>query len=331
MNARSIGISVCMVTIALTTAAAAQEPEDPQRTIWRTTYAEDPAAFAQRLREDCARAPHDVDLIRAAADFLCNEVADAEHGSWFADALLERAPDDPSSYPPAFFVYMHLGNQERLEEVADAAVVRFPTEPMILFNHGLAHQRSMHSTVALASLKKASELDPENVLYHFAVADVHEQMRDFEAAEPRYRRCLELEPMHPGAQAGLAQVLGFLGRDEEAERVFRRAMAREVREAGYPYALFLIQRGRHEEALPFLRMCVEVYPNHRMGWNNLARCLKKLGKDRQATRALERFRELQRQQDLEERERLENILRAREHARTQRDEVEGEGGAPPKH
>jgi predicted CXXCH cytochrome family protein len=93
-----------------------------------------------------------------------------------------------------------------------------------------------------------------------------------EEAERQYRRALQLDAQHFAAQANLARLLAGKGRLDEAEALLREAHAARPREAGLSFnlGLLLVERGRRDEAVELLRAALEADPRLAPAAYNLA-------------------------------------------------------------
>ena len=77
-----------------------------------------------------------------------------------------------------------------------------------LFRDGLTHFRSNSLTLAKTSFMAATERDPKHADSWFYLGEIGRVTRRSNAARAAYARCLDLDPGHSGARAGLAQVNG---------------------------------------------------------------------------------------------------------------------------
>jgi TolB-like protein len=83
------------------------------------------------------------------------------------------------------------------------------------------------NTLAEAELaaERAIELDPDNASATVALANVHRDRWEWDAAEASYLRALKLDPDNVEAYQQYAEFLGYVGRLDEANEVARRALA----------------------------------------------------------------------------------------------------------
>jgi len=99
---------------------------------------------------------------------------------------------------------------------------------MLAFLLSLAWSRDM--TGSDAALDRALELAREAVRLEYASSDcaivlawVHLNRRTFDLAEQCYRRALELNPNNPFTLSGMGDLLGYVGRPDEAIEWYRQA------------------------------------------------------------------------------------------------------------
>lgn len=81
--------------------------------------------------------------------------------------------------------------------------------------------------------QRLKELEPAE--YHFALAQLAEQRKEFATAEQQFRRAMDLAPQQVGRAVDLAKFLARRGRHEESDALFRKA---ESLAPGKPRLLF---------------------------------------------------------------------------------------------
>lgn len=175
------------------------------------------------------------------------------------------------------------------------AMARPPTgnvEAYKLYLHGLQQLRQhTRPTYELARrmFQRAAELDPDfaRALAGIAECDCNLYMHcgvpvSFEAILATTTRAVALEPALAGAHAVRGFALLASGRDEEAERAFRRAIEVEPGHPGahYAYARACVQLGRTEDAVGLLRRAADLAPGDVGYLNTLAALYRSL--DRRA-------------------------------------------------
>ena len=115
-----------------------------------------------------------------------------------------------------------------------------------------------------------------------------------EQAKDAYRRALDLDPAHPGANLNLGRLLHEAGDAATAERHYRRALEGRP---GDPVALFdlgvaLEDRGRQEDALAAYLRALEAEPGFADAHHNAARLCERLGRRAEAVRHLSALKRL---------------------------------------
>lgn len=103
---------------------------------------------------------------------------------------------------------------------------------------------------AIELLELAIQVDPTYLRANQILGIVYHKKRDFGRAEFHFRRCLEIDPADYWSQLYLANLLGVLGQNTEAERLYRAATSAhpEILNGIEIFANFLESTGREEEA-----------------------------------------------------------------------------------
>ena len=126
---------------------------------------------------------------------------------------------------------------------------------------------------ARASARSALALDPNLADAHLAQGVV---LRDFDfnfaAAEAELRRALELAPQNPDATGNLANLMSYLGRQDEGVALTQQALALEpLRTQSYfNLAVYLTGLGRYDEAEAALRKAIALQPQSAQNYTYLA-------------------------------------------------------------
>ncbi|MGD8450449.1 MAG: sulfatase-like hydrolase/transferase [Phycisphaerae bacterium] len=115
---------------------------------------------------------------------------------------------------------------------------------------------------ALACYQRAADLPGEYGPALSRLGALYARRREFAQAEPFLRRRLALEPHSPGALVNLANVLGPLGRREEAVRLARQALTEDPRFTAAHRFLWQVLVATHKngEAIEALRAAVTALP-----------------------------------------------------------------------
>lgn len=128
-------------------------------------------------------------------------------------------------------------------------------------------------------------------LYH---AGVLARLHRYEESAAEYREALRRQPADVGALLGLTRALVSLGRLDDAAPLVRRLEADhgDVSEALLECGRFAARQNRPEDAEPLLRRAARLAPNDHDVQLELAQVLRKLGKDDEAKRHLDRSQQI---------------------------------------
>ncbi len=129
--------------------------------------------------------------------------------------------------------------------------------------------------------------------YHFS-AQICASTNQANEAELLWRRCLEIQPDHVGAQLGIADLMIAAGRDEEAI-----ALLESTRQRQGDTVELLIKLGESNENLgelenaqKYLGLCTEKFPTVNQAWLALGRVQNQLGQFMNAESSIRRAKEL---------------------------------------
>ena len=117
---------------------------------------------------------------------------------------------------------------------------------------------------AVASFRKASELEPEeSALLAFLGLSLYELDR-IDEAQVAINQALELDPQHAFVWSSLGDSLGKLERFEESEKAYKKAIAIDpnLTSAWRSLALFLYNQGRYDEAESSYTKAISLTPNN---------------------------------------------------------------------
>lgn len=148
---------------------------------------------------------------------------------------------------------------------------------------GLATWRSGHPGTAVAPLRKAASIDPDDAEVHSILGRVYHQLDLLPEAEQALRRTVELRPNAAGDLTDWGQVLGKLNRFAEAEQAFTRALAQrpEIRKARFLLGSALMLQDRHTDAVPHFEQLVQSQPSDVQSRKRLLDCFEQTGRFRE--------------------------------------------------
>ena len=156
-----------------------------------------------------------------------------------------------------------LGKFELAEEVLQKLAARFPQSTLVWFNLGNVQRDQHRITEALASYRRAIELDPNEVEARNSLACVLHKSMQFEEAEREYRTCLDVAPDFLIARCNLASVVMDLGRFDEGEMLCRDVISRapDLALAHSFLGVALSHQGRLRAALASYEIAAQLAPD----------------------------------------------------------------------
>ncbi|MEO0140579.1 MAG: tetratricopeptide repeat protein [candidate division WOR-3 bacterium] len=113
--------------------------------------------------------------------------------------------------------------------------------------------------------------------------------KDIEQASVYYHKALELDPNNNDARFGLAKVYEQAGRKAEADSIYRDALANDPENPAInrAYGLFLVDRGDHRSAIPYLEKAYETVKDNEELHARLLESYMKVGGKENLKKALE--------------------------------------------
>ena len=131
---------------------------------------------------------------------------------------------------------------------------------------------------------------PPSAAVHIARAEVHKEMRRFDAAAEQWAAALALQPADADLEAELAGALYQSRQFDKAEPRLRALLQKFPREAEWPFMLgdILLSRQQAEEAAPLLAKAVKLDPDLLPAHHALGRAYAQAGRDADAIPHLEK-------------------------------------------
>jgi tetratricopeptide (TPR) repeat protein len=128
---------------------------------------------------------------------------------------------------------------------------------------GLYWETKADQELAVATLTRAGEIDPDSPRMHVLTGDVFRQKRRWSEAEAEYRKALAIDPASHAARLSLAIVLFTELKTDEALEITKSLLteAPEDPEANLLAGEILVQGHKFEEAEPYLSRCQHLDPD----------------------------------------------------------------------
>jgi tetratricopeptide (TPR) repeat protein len=176
-----------------------------------------------------------------------------------------------------------LGDYAGAAAIAEELLKRYPKDPEVLFEVSRLYAgRSYNAMLRLV------ETEPDSAWNHYANAEVHASLNQYDLALREYRAALEREPNLPGIHYRIGRTLLEISRDpqnvKEALREFERelAVAPENADAEYEIGEIARSRGEFEEARAHFSKAVQYQLHFAEAQIGLARTLLSLDQPREA-------------------------------------------------
>jgi tetratricopeptide (TPR) repeat protein len=155
------------------------------------------------------------------------------------------------------------------------------------FKLGAAFYWAGYADEAIPYLDEVVRRDPENWKALFALAQIHGDAERWKPALENYQRVLAIRPDHGGALLGAGEAYAKLNDPQAAEKLLRRAMASDAKnaDAANQLGLLLAKQDRAAEAKQWFERAISIDPAHTGAINNLAVLFTQLGQTNDAIAA----------------------------------------------
>ena len=152
------------------------------------------------------------------------------------------------------------------EEIPDEPEPLTPAEEA--FQRALQHQQNNELDEAIADYTEAIQLEPENVEYLSARAELHGEMRNHDKAAEDAAKILEADPTNLRARLVRAKIFEFSGDLDKALTEFNTAVEQNPTsgQALFQRQLHFERRGEHEKALADGDRMIQLEPDNGAGY-----------------------------------------------------------------
>jgi tetratricopeptide (TPR) repeat protein len=205
--------------------------------------------------------PQNESILRA---LTLNRIAlgDAAQALQLAETASSENPEHPGFHDLRGQILAELGQPEAAKKAADDALALDSSYAPSLATRGNIALRAGDLPGASAYFDRASNADPSNPHYVYMAGQTRFLQSDVAGAQKLYRKTLDIDPVHPGANNDLAWTLASEGQDLEAALEYAQRAARADRNAdtldtlGFVY----LNKGDAKEAIDFLNLALELRP-----------------------------------------------------------------------
>ncbi|MBP5973990.1 tetratricopeptide repeat protein, partial [Brasilonema sp. CT11] len=148
------------------------------------------------------------------------------------------------------------------------------------FNQGLALYNQGKLDEAIASYRKALQIDPNYATAHNNLGYALKNQGKLDEAIASYRQALQIDPNYAAAHNNLGNALSDQGKLEDAIASYRKALQIDPNyaTAHNNLANALYDQGKLEEAIASYRKALQIDPNYAIAHNNLGNALSDQGK-----------------------------------------------------
>ncbi len=220
-----------------------------------------------------------------------DEFAEAER---LLREVLEEDPGIVDAHHTLGELYFQQGRLEEAVEAYSASIPLKPDDPYayIFASDALVGLRRLEE--AEKTVRDGLELVGDNAQLYFLLGDVLRRQGELDDAIAAFQRCLELNPDGSSSRGGLAQVYFHLDRFDDAESYARAALELNDRLIGVHAVLAEIhdQRGEPAAAVREYLQELETVPEDVAAHFNLAMVYRKMGREDDEHRQLQRVLEL---------------------------------------
>ncbi len=213
---------------------------------------------------------------------------------------LEVCPRRSAVLVPLAQVEYLLGDAQAAEAHLLEAVREDPGNTQASYALGRIYYEQNRFPAAIEQLQRVLELEPANYRAHNALALCYDAVRRDSDALRHFYRALDLvHKDHPEYDTVYADFAEFFLRRDQFEKAFQLGAEAAQRNPASPRNFFLTGKalgrlGKHDLSLRWFQEAVRLDPGYAEAWYALAQAYRKLGKEPEARRALERFEETRR-------------------------------------
>jgi tetratricopeptide (TPR) repeat protein len=214
------------------------------------------------------------------------------------DVLLAYVEEERPQTPLVLEALAHAGTTAYRSGLAWKCLERWlklqPDNAEAHFRRGLWYALHQDSKAAADDYRQALQIDPERMDIRLALAENLRENAEFDKAAEQYRRVLRQEAGQAAARTGLARCCLEQGRLSEVRSLLEGLTdeGRESAEALWVRAWLALNDGRLPEAERLFRGAIDREPGNREARYQLALCLRRLGKGKEARRQEEAIKQL---------------------------------------
>ena len=160
--------------------------------------------------------------------------------------------------------YDMLGQPEKFVQALQHLVAEYPDDPLYWVQFGRALVQVRNYTMARRMLEGGVRRHPDAVEIRFVWGLAHQKDRDYAKAVEIYLDVVQRKPDYPEAWNALASCQRQLNQDEQAVASYRQVLRYEAFDVDAHIGLadLLWKQGQRDEAAQYLKMALELAPDH---------------------------------------------------------------------
>ncbi len=186
------------------------------------------------------------------------------------EKAVELGPNLEASYDALFRIHARLNRGREALEVLNKGLHQIPNSVLLLMDRAMLYQEAGNPGLAVQDLRAAITLDPQNIEAYQSLAGLHVALKDPDKALAVFGQGLQSNPESVVLMINQGQIYGALGKPQEANQLYVRAISVLEEELGKnPNDVsLLVNKGaiyhsmrRSSEAFAAYRRAVSVAPD----------------------------------------------------------------------
>jgi tetratricopeptide (TPR) repeat protein len=188
-----------------------------------------------------------------------------------AEAVLAISPDNPDALSALALAEMRLGKVEDATKRLQDTLEKFPGDLNAARTMAVVKMEANDLPGAEEVLQKAAAQAPKAIEPQIALGRFYLLTRRPSDAEGAFRRAAEIDPKSGPTLIDLGRIQSALHHDDQAEKTFRQLSNLPNQDYRSMHAIYLFQRGQHEDALKEFERLAKDDPKDHAAALNLTR------------------------------------------------------------
>ena len=200
------------------------------------------------------------------------------------DKALKLTPNDPKVHRKSAMIFISMRRYRDAERAANLAQELAPWEPLSYTTRAVVRRRLADYDAQIEDIKMAIKYGGDKSVYWNKLAEAHSTVNDLQAALTTYSKAIEFNEKSIDSLLGRANTLMKLGRKEEANRDFGRAITLDPKQtsAYFDRSYFKVVSDNLEGALEDTSFALKISPKNVDSLISHSSILKALGRIEEA-------------------------------------------------